>query len=134
MLIFAFLLAEFLFDKLFPDWNFRTAFLIKSNRVLVLSAFVGLLFCVLFLFKVDSYLIFFWGITLFFLLVISSWLIINPILSYTFPVDKLTLYVFSDGKKFVVRQYKNAKTNREIQDTVLVKDFFIFRQQFDRSK
>jgi hypothetical protein len=104
------------------------------ERILGLTVFFGLIFCVILLFKIHPGLTTFIGLTLTFLLFILSWFTFHPIDTYTLPVDKSTLSIFPDGKKLIVRQYKNAKTNRQIQDTVLVKDVFIFRQQFDRNK
>jgi hypothetical protein len=65
-------------------------------------------------------------------LMLAIWSIIfyfqfNPIDTYTYPDDIKTLSE-KDSKKVVVREYKNAVTNRKIIDTVTVIDKFIFRQ------
>jgi len=69
------------------------------------------------------------GIALF-LFSMLTFLVINPIDSTTEPTDIKTLITQADGKKIIVRQFKNAKTNAEIIDTVTVKDISIFRKVF----
>ena len=84
------------------------------------------------MFRVASWLTTSLGIIFLIFLVIVTISEFHPIDTTTEPVDTKTIQSFPDGKKLVVRQYENAKTNAIIKDTVLVKDLCIFRQIYDK--
>lgn len=68
------------------------------------------------------------GVLLFLIFFINSCAEIHPIDTTTQPNDVAVLKNYENGNKLVVRERINAKTNRVIRDTVLVKDDFIFRE------
>ena len=128
------LIIEFLFQKIFPGWSFKTGPLIVGNKILSYISFLGLIYCLILFFKPVFEIKVVIGILFTLLLGVLSCTEIYPIDTTTQPVDVETIQVYPNGKKLVVRQYKNAKTNREIQDTVLIKDVFLFRRQYQQNK
>jgi hypothetical protein len=64
----------------------------------------------------------------------NSYAEIFPIDTTTQPVDITTLQLDKNGNKLVIQEFKNVETNEIIQDTVLVKDYFIFRRIINRKK
>lgn len=132
-ILFAVLLTiEFAFAKFYPDWTFKTGTLVIGNKIISYLAFFGLLFCIALLFRVNAGLKIVLGILFILLLGILSCSEVYPIDTTTEPVDKMVLQTFGDGRKIVVRQYENAKTNAKIQDTILVRDIFIFRRLYEK--
>ena len=53
---------------------------------------------------------------------------VHPLDTTTEPYDIEVLKEGPDGEKIVVREYKNAKTNRIIKDTIQAYDVFLFRK------
>jgi hypothetical protein len=125
------LLAEILIGQLFPTLTFMYGALTITNRIIAYFSFCGILFCLLLLFRVDKDLRLILGILIFSFFFINSCSEIFPIDTTTEPVDIAILNTEGNGNKLIVRQYENVKTNEKIRDTVLVKDFFIFRELID---
>jgi hypothetical protein len=125
------LLTEILIGQLFPRLTFVYGALTITNRIIGYFSFCGILFCLLLLFKVGKDLRAILGIFIFSFFFINSCSEIFPIDTTTEPVDIATLNTDKNGNKLIIREYKNVKTNEEIRDTVLVKDFFIFRELID---
>ena len=121
------LLTEILFGQLFPNLTFINGTLTITYRIIGYISFSAFLFCLPLLFKASSWLTVPWGILLFSFLFINSCIEIYPIDTTTQPIDIATLRIDKNGKKLIVRERINAKTNSPIRDTVLVKDVFIFR-------
>lgn len=65
---------------------------------------------------------------LFIVFVFNSYAEINPIDSTTAPIKIQTLRKNTDGSEIIVLKSINTKTNNIILDTILVKDFLIFRK------
>lgn len=65
---------------------------------------------------------------LFIVFVFNSYAEINPIDSTTGPIKIQTLRKNTDGSEIIVLKSINTKTNNIILDTILVKDFLIFRK------
>ncbi|TMI61960.1 MAG: hypothetical protein E6H07_16980 [Bacteroidetes bacterium] len=126
------LIIEFLFAQVFPDWTFKAGFLVITNNILSYLSFWGLVYCMILFFRPAFEIKVVCGILFTVLLGIHSCSEIYPIDTTTQPNDLKTIQTYSDGKKLVVRQYKNAKTNADIQDTVLVKDVYLFRRLYKR--
>ena len=126
------LLLEFTFSSLFPHWTFKTGTLIICNKLTIYLSIFGLIICGLLLFRAASWLTISLGVIFLIFFGVLSWSEIYPIDTTTEPVDIKTIQIYTDGKKLIARQYKNAKTNAVIKDTVLVKDIFIFRQVYDK--
>ena len=122
------LLIEFLFHQLFPDWEFINGVLTISNKLLLYYSILTMLFCLARFFKVNKVLTSIMGSLFFIYLILVTITEIYPMDTTTEPVDIKTLRIENDKRKLIVRQYENAKTNRIIHDTVLVKDIFIFRR------
>lgn len=129
-----FFLLEVIYGQLFSQWTFIYSLLTAANHILLYISFTGLLFCLPLLFKINKWLLVPWGILLLSFLIINSVSEIRSIDTTKEPTDLEILQIDKTGKKLVVREYTNAKKNELIQDTVLVKDFFIFRQFYDRRK
>lgn len=113
---------------MFPEIRFVDGNLNIAGRVLVLFSFSSFIFGLLLLFKVNRVAAILAALLLFSVFFINSCAEIYPIETLTEPVDIGVLREENNGTKWVVRKYENAKTHQDIQDTVLVKDFFIFRE------
>lgn len=98
------------------------------NNVILYLSFFGLIFSALFTIKPKSSLIKALGFVFLIAFLLLTYLEFNPIDTTTKPIDLATIKIGTSGKKLTVRQYKNAKTNRNILDTVLVNDQYIFRR------
>jgi hypothetical protein len=122
------LLGGFFFEQFYPNWSLRTASLISSYRISSFFSFFGLIYCLTLLFRPASWLKSSMIVVFSLLFGMLSCSEIFPFDTTTHPVDIQTLKTFDSGKKLVVRKYENAKTGWIIQDTVLVKDVFIFRR------
>ena len=121
-------LSELLLAYAFPKVTFVTGGLAIANSIASYFAFSFFAVGLLLLFKVNRFVTAPVIVTLLFLCLLHAYFQIHPIDTTTEPVDKALLRTDEKGNKLVAREYKNAKTNGVIQDTVLVKDFFIFRQ------
>lgn len=126
------LLLEITFSSLFHHWTFKKGTLIICNKLIIYLSIFALIICSLLLFRASFWLTIFLGIIFLIFFGVLSFSEIYPIDTTTEIVDIKTIQTYTDGKKLVVRQYENAKTNAVIKDTVLVKDIFIFRQVFDK--
>jgi hypothetical protein len=123
-------LIEFLFSTFYPSWTFTKGSFVIANKIFSYLSFFGLIFFGVFTFKPKSVGTIALGLIFLFLFAILTFFEINPIDTTTEPVDIKTITTQTDGKKLIVRQYKKAKTNAEIIDTVLVEDNYIFRRIF----
>jgi len=85
-------------------------------------------------FKASKFLTIPLGILLFLIFLINSYAEIYPIDTTTQPRDISILKNYENGSKLIIRERINAKTNNIIQDTVLVKDDYIFRQIISNGK
>jgi hypothetical protein len=124
------LLIEFLFVTFYPSWTFTKGSFIIANNIISYLSFFGLIFFAVFTFRPKSLTTIALGVVELFLFSVVTFIEINPIDTTTEPIDIKTIVAQTDGKKIIVRQYKNAKTNTEIIDTVTVKDNYIFRRIF----
>ena len=122
------LLTEILTGVFFPNLTFINGNITIANRIVGYFSFSGFILSILILCKANKILTILLGIILFFFFFINSCAEIYPIDTTTEPEDVSVLQTFENGNKMIAREYKNAKTNQIIKDTVLVKDKFIFRQ------
>lgn len=122
------ILLEILLSVFFPEWSVRNGSLYLANQIILAGAICGIIVAGIFLTNALQGIK--WAIAVIAVLItlVSFYLTVYPIDTTTEPYDKSILKQFPDGSKLVAREYKNAKTNREIKDTVLVKDVFIFRK------
>jgi len=127
------LLAKQLIWKYYPNLTFIHGYLTISYSILGYFAFSVFIISIPLLFKANKGINIVLGILLFLIFFINSCAEIFPLETETEPVDISTLHTYKDGSKLITREYMNAKTNQVIQDTVLVKDKFIFRQIIDRT-
>lgn len=128
------LLIEIIVGHFFPNLAFVSGNLTIAYRVVGYLAFSSFVLCISILFNVDKMLIIPLGIILFLIFVINSCAEIYPIDTTTKPIDISVLRTNKDGSKLIVQERINAKTNRIIIDTVLVKDNLIFRQIIETRK
>lgn len=124
------LLIEFLASTFYKGWTFNKGSFVIANKIILYLSFFGLIFFIAFTFRPKSVGTIALGIITLLLFSILAFFEINPIDTTTEPVDIKTIATQPDGKKVVLRQYKNSKTNAEIIDTVLVNDVFLFRRIF----
>src|SRR5688572_24673891 len=122
------ILLEILLSVFFPEWSVRNGNLHLASQIVFAGAICGIIVAGIFLTNALQGIK--WAIAVIAVLItlVSSYLTVYPIDTTTEPYDKSILKQFPNGSKLVAREYKNAKTTREIRDTVLVKDFFIFRK------
>jgi hypothetical protein len=128
------LLTEIAIGQFFPKLTFINGNLTIANRIFSYLTFSIFILSIAILFKANKMLTIPLGILLFLIFIIISYSEIYPIDTTTQPVDISILKTFDNGNKLIVREYKNAKTNQIIQDTVLVKDTFIFRQIIEKKQ
>lgn len=121
------LLIEFLFSQAFPVWDFKSTTLVTINRIATYLSFFGFIYFLLLTFKMTSWLKHIAGPLFIIAFGVFSCSEIYPIDTTTKPEDVAILQILDNGRKKVIREYQNSKTNRLIRDTVLVKDVFIFR-------
>jgi phosphate starvation-inducible membrane PsiE len=130
ILLAIFLIIEFSVSLFLGDWTFTKGSWVIINNIICYFFFFGLLYCVILFYRPVAQAAI--PIAVFFILICGalSFLEIFPIDTTTQPADVSILQSYPGGKKLVIRQYKNAKTNEKIQDTVLVKDVLIFRRLY----
>jgi hypothetical protein len=124
--------AEVISAKVFYNWTFINPGLSIANRIFSYFSFFSLLFCGVLLIRVKRGATLPLGLVFLGLFALLTYGEIKPIDSQTNPIDIATLQTFPDGKKLVIRQYKNMKTNSLVLDTVLVKDVSVFRGLYER--
>jgi len=122
------LLAEITVGHFFPNLTFVNGNLTIANRVVAYLSFSSFILCIPILFKASKMLTIPLGLILFLIFFVNSCAEIYPIDTTTQPKDISILKTYENGNKLIVRERINAKTNNIIQDTVLVKDNFLFRQ------
>ena len=125
------LLIEILCNQFIPKLTFISGELTITNRIIGYFSFSGFVISLLLLLKVNKWLTIPLGIILSIFFVVNTLAEIRPIDTTSEPTDMTVLNTDSIGRKTIVRKYINAKTNRTIQDTVLVKDVLIFRYIYD---
>jgi hypothetical protein len=134
IIIFAVVLfVEIFFAAFFPNLTFVDRTLTISNSMIVTTAGCGLLFCSILLLRPKRWISVVAGIFFIAFLVSTLQSKISPIDTLTEPIDVATLSTYPDGRKVIIREFTNAKTNGVIRDTVLVKDMFIFRRIYKTS-
>jgi len=121
------LLIEILCGQFIPKLTFISGEFTITNRIIGYFTFSSFVISLLFLLKAKKWLTIFVGIILSIFFIVNTLAEIYPIDSTTEPIDITVLHIDLKGRKTIVREYINIKTNRTIQDTVLVKDIFIFR-------
>ena len=126
------LIIEYTFLYKFPHWTFTKTNLVIANHLLFYFSIFGFIIALTFLFNAPTLFKILFGVLLTLFLGIFSITEIRPIDTTTKPIDKELLWINIEGKKMIVRQRTNAKTNSEILDTVLVKDFGIFRRIYSQ--
>ena len=122
------LLTEIAIGQFLPNLTFVDSNLSIVNRILGWLAFSIFILSIPILFKVRKTFTIPLGIILLLILIIISYGEIYPFDTTTQPNDISILRTYENGNKLIVREYINAKTGQIIQDTVLIKDKFIFRQ------
>ena len=128
------LLGQVTFGELFPKMTFVTGNFNIAYRILGYFAFTFFLLGLLLLFKVKSILTTLSGIFLFLFFFVNSCSELYPVDTTTEPVYIAVLKTYDNGNKLITRQYENVKTHRIIEDTVLVRDYFIFRLLIEAEK
>lgn len=127
----AFLLLLFIIHGIpliFPGWHLRNGSIHLSFQVAFAMLFSGLIL---------------FGIASFKILAIAKWILsgivvvatlliillkLYPLDTMTERFDKAILKKFPTGQKVMIRKYKNAKANQPHNDTVLVRDIWIYRK------
>ena len=122
------LLTEISVGHFFPNLTFVDGNMTIANKIIGYFSFSGFILSILIFLKASKMLTIPLGVILFSIFLINSYVDIYPIDTTTQPKDVSVLQICKNGNKLTVREYKNAKTNAIIKDTVLVKDKFIFRQ------
>lgn len=124
----AILLTKTLVAHFIPNLTFINGELVIATRIIVFLLFLCFIMCVFMLFKPNEILVMLLGIVLFLIFFVYSCSEIYPIDTTTQPKDILILETYEDGTKLILRERISMKRNIPIQDKVLVKDNFIFRQ------
>ncbi len=127
-----FFLIEIAFQLFFPNWTFINGTLSTLNKLAINFGFLTLILCFTILMKAQRALTISLGVFFFVFFCLLSWTEFHANDTTTDPIDIAIIHKESDGKKLVIREYKNIKTNRTIYDTVLVRDRFILRQFFEK--
>jgi hypothetical protein len=132
IVIFIFFLIEIAFGQFFPNWTFINGTLSTLNKLAIYFSFLTLILCFTILMNARRAVTISLGVFFLIFFCLLSWTEFHAIDTTTDPIDIAIIHKESDGKKLVIREYKNMKTNRTIYDTVLVKDRFILRQFFEK--
>ena len=122
------LLTEISVGQFLPNLTFVDGNMAIVNRIIGYFSFSGFILSISILLKASKILTIPLGVILFTFFIINSYAEIYPIDTTTEPRDISVLQRYENDSKLVVREYKNAKTNVLIKDTVVVRDKFIFRQ------
>jgi hypothetical protein len=122
------LLGQITIWEMFPEMTFVNGSLNIAYRIVGYFTFSFCILGLLLLFKANSIVTVPLGILLFLFFFVNSCSEIYPVDTTTEAVDIGVLGTYENGNKLIARRYKNVKTHRIIEDTVLVKDYFIFRQ------
>lgn len=122
------LFAEIGIGQYFPSLTFVNGNLTITNRIVGYFAFSGFILSIAMLFNASKMLTVPSGILLFLIFFVNSCGEIYPNDTTTQPRDVSILKTYENGNKLIVRECVNAKTNNIIQDTILAKDYLIFRQ------
>ncbi len=128
------LFIEIIIGIFFPNVIFINKNLSILNGMIINIAVCGFLFCLIQLFRPQKWLSILIGLILIVFLILTLQSKLHPIDTLTEPIDIATLSIIPDGKKVIVREFVNGKTNGVIHDTVLVKDIFIFRRLYKIEK
>ena len=128
------LLTEILSGYFFSSITFINGGLIITNRIIGYLAFSSFILCLILLLNEKKNIVIISSILLSIIFLFNSYAEIFPIDTTTQPVDITTLQLDKNGNKLVIQEFKNVETNEIIQDTVLVKDYFIFRRIINRKK
>lgn len=128
------LLIEFICGQFVPKLTFISGEFTIMNRIIGYLFFSGFIISLLLLVKVKKRVTISVGIILSIIVIINSLAEIHPIDTTTEPVDIAILHTDLRGRKTIVRNYINVKTNKTIQDTALVKDILIFRYIYGYTK
>ena len=132
IVFFIFFLIEISFGQFFPNWTFINGTLSTLNKLAIPFSFLTLILCFTILIKANRAITISLGVFFLIFFCLLSWTEIHSMDSTTDPIDIAIIHKESDGKKLVIREYKNMKTNRTIYDTVLVRDRYILRQFFEK--
>lgn len=125
---------EFIFKTYFIGWTFNKSYFVQTNKILETFAFFGFFYFALYTFRPKSILTKIVGIVSAIIFMLLAFFEINPIDTTTHPLDIAILEKCPNETKLISRQYENAKTSRQINDTVLVRDVFIFRKIIKETK
>jgi len=109
----------------FSDWTFISPEIYNSFYSLHFCSFIGLIGSTIVLWKRNWFIAELTVTTL--ICAIVTYGQFNPIDTTTFPRDKRVLNQ-GENSKLVMVEYKNCKTNRVYQDTLLVDDKWVFRR------
>src|SRR5688572_23282961 len=120
------LLLQFIFEQNSPRIHFVKGSYTITYRIVGFLAFSTFLMGLVLLLTSNRTVKIVSGCFLFLILFINSCGEIYPIDTTTKPEDKAVLWTGTNGEKLIAREYKNAKTNRLIRDTVRVRDKWIF--------
>lgn len=126
------LVLEITIGYLFPNWTFINGNLTIAYSIIGYLAFSSFILCIPILFNASKMLTIPLGVVLFIIFFINSCSVIHPIDTTTKPKDIAIVKTYENGNQLIVRKRINAKTNNIILDTVLVKDYFIFRKLLNK--
>lgn len=124
-----FLTGQVLLWIVFPDWKVRNG---DPNliRGISLAVFVCYVLCYL-IWNLKIWPTLKWTLACTVLMIcgVSACTLVKPLDTTTEPYDIQLLGRLNNGEKIMIRQYKNAKTNRVIRDTITARDVLFFRKR-----
>jgi len=118
----------------FPEWTFVNNGWVIACNIIGYFAFGTFVLSICLFFNAGKIIAIPLGLLLFLICFIESCSELFPIDTVTHPVDVATLRTDQHGNKLIIQQKRNAKTNYIIQDTVWVKDYFIFRKIIQKGR
>ena len=128
------LLIKITFRHFYPNVTFVNGELVICNKIMDYFLFSAFIMGILLFFKTGKTMLTISATFLFCIFFINSCAAIYPIDTTTQPKDSKVLQTRKNGDQLIMRNYKNAKTNRTIYDTVLVHDYGIFREIIEIKK
>jgi len=111
----------------FSEWTFKNRLYYNLFWVIHYSSFVLCFFSFLIIFLKQTQSKIFCGVTAIIISYFIFHLQFNPIDTNKYPVDKKVLSK-NRNEKIIVREMNKGKSNEIVNDTVKVKDIFIFRK------
>lgn len=126
IICFIFYITVSILETIFSNWTFKNPFLIDFFHSLTSFSLIFILFIIpVFLFPKTR--IFFYFLILA-LTIVSTYLNFKPIDTYETPKDYKVLDVNNQDEKLIIQSKYSLKNDRIKHDTILVRDYFIFRK------